>query len=118
MPGFAAALAPTRDERIQQYTDYYQWLDGMKKEEVLDNFWFSDREKEMMKRWSPERLDAIVKTFWQNRKTAMDVAAANMVAVANGGQDRRGALKRLDKIMESVRAKSRPSWPKRRRQSC
>jgi hypothetical protein len=101
----AAALAPTRDERIQQYTDYYRWLDGMKKEEVLDNFWFSDRERQLMKGWSSGHLDAWVKTFWSNRKTAMDVAAINMVAVANGGQDRRDRLKRLEKIMEDLPGK-------------
>jgi hypothetical protein len=95
-----AAGASTSEECVTSYIEYYKWLSAMKKDEIADKLWLSDREiKEIQER--PGWKDQLVHNFWSNREQMMNVAATNLVAAANDG-NRKIRSQLLDKIIEEL----------------
>jgi len=92
----AAALAPTREEKLQEYGDHYRWLAKMKKEDLATRLWFTDEEQAILRKYPPERVARMLDTFWQSRDGAMRVAETNMIAIAEGDPTKTRQL--LDEI--------------------
>tara|TARA_R110002072_G_scaffold243821_2_gene403047 strand:+ start:15219 stop:16082 length:864 start_codon:yes stop_codon:yes gene_type:complete len=70
-----ASMAETEEEKLQRYTEYYEWLQSLDRDQIEEQIWLPPDASNAFK-------NSEVGTFLKNREAAYEVAAHNMAAIA------------------------------------